>query len=87
MHPAIGKSVAVNQTEGFVKIVASKEYSEVLGAQIIGHHATDLISEIVLGRTLETTTAEIGKTPHPHPTLTEAIMEAALAAEGEVIHI
>ena len=46
---AIGKSVAINQTEGFVKIVASKEYSEVLGAQIIGHHATDLISEIVLG--------------------------------------
>ena len=84
---AIGKSVAVNQTEGFVKIVASKEYSEVLGAQIIGHHATDLISEIVLGRTLETTTAEIGKTPHPHPTLSEAIMEAALAAEGEAIHI
>ena len=84
---AIGKAVAVNQTEGFVKIVASKEYSEVLGAQIIGHHATDLISEIVLGRTLETTTAEIGKTPHPHPTLSEAIMEAALAAEGEAIHI
>jgi dihydrolipoamide dehydrogenase len=83
---AIGKSVALNQTEGFVKIVASKEYSEVLGAQIIGRHATDLISEIVLGRTLETTTAEIGKTPHPHPTLSEAIMEAALAAEGEAIH-
>jgi dihydrolipoamide dehydrogenase len=83
---AIGKAVAVNQTEGFVKIVASKEYSEVLGAQIIGRHATDLISEIVLGRTLETTTAEIGKTPHPHPTLSEAIMEAALAAEGEAIH-
>jgi dihydrolipoamide dehydrogenase len=83
---AIGKAVAVNQTEGFVKIVASKEYSEVLGAQIIGHHATDLISEIVLGRTLETTTAEIGKTPHPHPTLSEAIMEAALAAEGEAIN-
>jgi dihydrolipoyl dehydrogenase len=82
---AIGKAVAVNQTEGFVKIIASKEYSEVLGAQIIGHHATDLISEIVLGRTLETTTAEIGKTPHPHPTLSEAIMEAALAAEGEAI--
>lgn len=83
---AIGKAVAVNQTEGFVKIVASKEYSEVLGAQIIGSHATDLISEIVLGRTLETTTAEIGKTPHPHPTLSEAIMEAALAAEGEAIN-
>ena len=84
---AIGKSVAVNQTEGFVKIVASKEYSEVLGAQIIGHHATDLSSELVVGRTLVTPTAEIGKTPHPHPPLTEAIMEAALAAEGEAIHI
>jgi dihydrolipoamide dehydrogenase len=83
---AIGKAVAVNQTEGFVKIIASKEYSEVLGAQIIGHHATDLIAEIVLGRTLETTTAEIGKTVHPHPTLSEAIMEAALAAEGEAIN-
>jgi dihydrolipoamide dehydrogenase len=83
---AMGKSIAVNQTEGFVKIVASKEYSEVLGAQIIGHHATDLISEIVLGRTLETTTAEIGKTAHPHPRLSEAIMEAALAAEGEAIN-
>jgi dihydrolipoamide dehydrogenase len=83
---ANGKAVAVNQAEGFVKLIASKEYSEVLGCQIIGHHATDLISEIVLGRTLETTTAEIGKSVHPHPTLSEAIMEAALAAEGEAIN-
>ncbi len=83
---AMGKAVAVNQTEGFVKLVASKEYSEVVGCQIIGHHATDLISEVVLGRTLETTTAEIGKSVHPHPTLSEAIMEAALAAEGEAIN-
>ena len=83
---AIGKAVAVNQTEGFVKIVASKEYSEVLGCQIIGHHATELISEIVLGRKLETTTAEIGRAIHPHPTLSEALMEAALAAEGESIN-
>ena len=57
-----GKAVAINQTEGFVKIVASKEYSEVIGCQIIGHHATDLIAEVVLGRTLETTTAELGHT-------------------------
>jgi dihydrolipoamide dehydrogenase len=83
---AIGKAVAVNQTEGFVKLIASRKYSEVLGCQIIGHHATDLISEVVLGRALETTTAEIGKTPHPHPTLSEAIMEAALAAEDEAIN-
>jgi dihydrolipoamide dehydrogenase len=83
---ANGKAVAVNQTEGFVKIVASKKYGEVLGCQIIGHHATDLISEIVLGRTLETTTAELGRSIHPHPTLSESLMEAALAAEGESIN-
>jgi dihydrolipoyl dehydrogenase len=83
---ANGKAVAVNHTEGFVKIVASKEYSEVLGCQIIGHHATDLISEVVLGKTLETTTAELGHAAHPHPTMAEAIMEAALAAEGEAIN-
>jgi dihydrolipoamide dehydrogenase len=83
---ANGKAVAVNQTEGFVKIVASKQYGEVIGCQIIGHHATDLISEVVLGKTLETTTAELGHSIHPHPTLSEAIMEAALAAEGEAIN-
>jgi dihydrolipoamide dehydrogenase len=83
---ANGKAVAVNQTEGFVKIVASKQYGEVIGCQIIGHHATDLISEVVLGKTLETTTAELGHSVHPHPTLSEAIMEAALAAEGEAIN-
>jgi dihydrolipoamide dehydrogenase len=83
---ANGKAVAVNQTEGFVKIVASKQYGEVLGCQIVGHHATDLISEVVLGKTLEATTAELGRSVHPHPTLSEAIMEAALAAEGEAIN-
>jgi dihydrolipoyl dehydrogenase len=83
---ANGKAVANNQAEGFVKLVASKQYGEVIGCQIIGHHATDMISEVVLGKTLETTTAEIGRTVHPHPTLSEAIMEAALAAEGEAIN-
>jgi dihydrolipoamide dehydrogenase len=81
-----GKAVAINQTEGFVKIVATKQYSEVVGCQIIGHHATDMISEVVLGRTLEMTTAELGRAVHPHPTLSESIMEAALAAEGEAIN-
>jgi dihydrolipoamide dehydrogenase len=81
-----GKAVAINQTEGFVKIVATKQYSEVIGCQIIGHHATDMISEVVLGRTLEMTTAELGHSVHPHPTLSESIMEAALAAEGEAIN-
>jgi len=83
---ANGKSVAINQTEGFVKLVADKKYGEVLGCQIIGHHATDLISEIVLGRSLETTTLEVGRAVHPHPTLSESIMEAALAVEGEAIN-
>jgi dihydrolipoamide dehydrogenase len=83
---ANGKAVATGEPEGFVKFVVSKEYSEVVGCQIIGHHATDLISEVVLGKTLEATTAEFGRTVHPHPTLSEAIMEAALAAEGEAIN-
>src|SRR5260370_18198101 len=65
---ANGKAVAINQAEGFVKLVASKQYGEVIGCQIIGHHATDIISEVVLGKTLEPTTAQIGKTVHPHPT-------------------
>jgi dihydrolipoamide dehydrogenase len=83
---ANGKAVAINQTEGFVKLVASKQYGEVIGCQIIGHHATDLISEVVLGKALETTTLEIGHAAHPHPTLSEALMEAALAADGESIN-
>jgi len=83
---AIGKAVAIGHPDGFVKLVVSKEYSEVIGCQIIGNHATDLISEVVLGKTLETTTAELGRTVHPHPTMSEAIMEAALAAEGEAIN-
>ena len=82
-----GKAVAINEAEGFVKLVVGEQYGEVLGCQIIGHHATDLISEVVLGRTLEATTAEFGRTIHPHPTMSEAIMEAALAADGEAIHI
>jgi dihydrolipoamide dehydrogenase len=83
---AIGKAVATGHVEGFVKIVAGAQFGEVLGCQIIGHRATDLISEVVLGRALEATIAEFGKTPHPHPTLSEAIMEAALAAAGESIN-
>jgi len=84
---AIGKAVAINATEGFVKFVISSQYGEVVGCQMIGHHATDLISEVVLGKTLEATNVEFGKTVHPHPTMSEAIMEAALAVDGEAIHI
>jgi len=84
---AIGKAVAIGETTGFVKLVATRQYGEVIGCQIIGHGATDIISEVVLGKTLETTTTEIGKTAHPHPTMSEAIMQAALAADGEAIDI
>ena len=83
---AIGKAVAVGHTEGFVKLVATQPYGEVVGCQIIGQHATDLIAEVVLGKTLEATTAEFGHSVHPHPTMSEAIMEAALAADGESIN-
>jgi dihydrolipoamide dehydrogenase len=84
---ALGKAVAIGQTEGFVKMVADKKYGEVIGCQIIGHGATDMIAEVVLGKTMEATVEEFGKTVHPHPTMSEAIMEAALAADGESIHI
>ena len=83
---ANGKAVAVNHVEGFVKLVAGKKYGEVLGCQIIGHGATDMIAEVALGKTLEATTLEFGRTSHPHPTISEAIMEAALAADGEAIN-
>lgn len=83
---ANGKSVAVNHVEGFVKLVAGKKYGEVIGCQIIGHGATDMIAEVALGKTLEATTLEFGRTSHPHPTISEAIMEAALAADGEAIN-
>ncbi len=83
---ALGKAVAIGEVEGFVKIVAEKKYGEVVGCQIIGHGATDIIAEVVLGKTLEATVEEFGKSVHPHPTMSEAIMEAALAADGEAIN-
>ena len=83
---AIGKAVAVGATDGFVKLVADRRYGEVIGAAIIGRGATELIAEVGLGMTLETTVAEIGGMPHAHPTLSEALMEAALAAQGESIN-
>ncbi|MGE0824945.1 MAG: dihydrolipoyl dehydrogenase [Candidatus Binatia bacterium] len=83
---ASGKAIAKGHDEGFVKMVVDKEYGEVLGCHIIGHGATDLIAEIGLARTLEATTAELGGTVHAHPTLSEAIMEAALSAEGRAIN-
>jgi dihydrolipoamide dehydrogenase len=83
---ASGKAIAKGHDEGFVKLVVDKEYGEILGCHIIGHGATDLIAEIGLARTLEATTAELTGTVHAHPTLSEAIMEAALSAEGRGIN-
>ena len=84
---ANGKAIAVGDYEGFVKIVVDAQYGELLGAHIIGYNATELLSEISLAHTLESTYSEIGHTIHPHPTLTEAIMDAARAVDGEAIHI
>jgi dihydrolipoamide dehydrogenase len=84
---ANGRARTAGETEGFVKIVRDKKYSEILGAHIVGPHASELIAEFVIGRHLESTVEEMEKAMHPHPTLSEAIAEAALAAVGRVIHI
>jgi dihydrolipoamide dehydrogenase len=84
---AIGKARILNQTEGFVKIVSDAKYDEVLGVHIIGPHATDLIAEACVGLQLEITTEELSHTVHAHPTLTEAVMEAAHATMGRAIHL
>lgn len=83
---ASGKAIATGHTAGFAKIIAEPRYNEIVGAHIVGHGATDLIAEIGLAMTLEATTAEIAATVHAHPTLSEAILEAALAAEGRSIN-
>jgi len=83
----IGRAVAAGHTEGFVKIIRDKKYSEILGAHIVGSHATELIAEFVIGRHLESTVEEMEKAMHPHPTLSEGVAEASLAALGRAIHI
>ena len=83
---ASGKALAAGHDEGLVKLIVDKQYGEILGCHIIGHGATDLIAEVGLARTLEATTAELTGTVHAHPTLSEAIMEAALSAEGRSIN-
>jgi dihydrolipoamide dehydrogenase len=83
----IGRAVAAGHTDGFVKIIRDKQYSEILGAHIVGPHATELIAEFVVGRHLESTVEEMERAMHPHPTLSEGVSEAALAALGRPIHI
>jgi dihydrolipoamide dehydrogenase len=84
---ASGKAVAVNHPEGFVKILVGEKYGEILGAHIIGSDATELITEYGLGMKLEATVDEIHQTIHAHPTMSEALAEAAASVHGEAIHI
>lgn len=84
---ASGKASAAGAKEGFVKVVFDAKYGEWLGAHMIGANVTEMIAEAVVARNLETTGHEILKSVHPHPTMSEAIMEATAAAYGEVIHL
>jgi dihydrolipoamide dehydrogenase len=84
---ASGRASASGSKDGFVKLIFDAAYGELLGAHMIGANVTEMISEIVVARKLETTAQEIIKAVHPHPTMSEAIMEAAAAAYGEVINL
>jgi len=86
-YTASGKASASGSKDGFIKLVFDAEYGELLGAHMIGANVTEMIAELVLARKLETTAHEIIKAVHPHPTMSEAIMEAAAAAYDEVIHL
>ena len=84
---ASGKANAAGQKDGFVKMIFDAKYGELLGAHMIGANVTEMIAEIVVARKLETTGYEMIKSVHPHPTMSEAVMEAAAAAYDEVIHL
>lgn len=84
---ASGKASAAGQKDGFVKLVFDAKYGELLGAHMIGGNVTEMVAELVVAKKLEITGHELIKAIHPHPTMSEAIMEAAAAAYGEVIHI
>jgi dihydrolipoamide dehydrogenase len=83
---ANGKALGLGDYQGFVKIVTDKKYGEVLGAQMVGPDVSELLPELTLAQRFELTTREIARNVHAHPTLSEALMEAAEAAEGEAIH-
>ena len=86
-YSASGKASAAGQKEGFVKLIFDAKYGELLGAHMIGGNVTEMIAELVVAKKLEITGHELIKSIHPHPTMSEAIMEAAAAAYDEVIHI
>ena len=83
---ASGRALAADEAEGFVKLIFDKKYGELLGAHLIGSQATELIAELVMAKKLEGTAEEIIHAMHPHPTFSEAVMEAAGAAYGETVH-
>ena len=84
---ASGKASAIGAKDGFVKVIFDAKYGEWLGCHMVGYGVTDLIAEAVVARNLETTGHEIIKSVHPHPTMSEAIMEAVALAYGECIHL
>jgi dihydrolipoamide dehydrogenase len=84
---ASGRALAAGETDGFVKLIFEKKYGELLGVHMVGEQVTELLSELVLARKLEATEQEILEAMHPHPTISEAVMEAAAAADGRAIHI
>jgi len=83
---AIGKALVFGESDGFVKMIADEESNDILGVHMIGPHVTDMISEAGLAQVLDATPWEVAHTIHPHPTLSEAIGEAALAVDGKAIH-
>ncbi|KAJ4440768.1 hypothetical protein ANN_28143 [Periplaneta americana] len=84
---ALGKSVCDGNTEGFVKVIFDDKYDEWLGCHMIGNHVTDIISEVVVARKLEATNHEIITCIHPHPSLSESILESVAHAYGKAIHL
>jgi dihydrolipoamide dehydrogenase len=84
---ANGKALAINDYEGFIKIVSDSQYDQILGVHMVGPHVTDMIAEAAGMIRLETTTEELARTVHPHPTLSEVVMEAAHVVLGQAIHM
>jgi dihydrolipoamide dehydrogenase len=82
-----GKALGLGEREGFVKIIADARYGEILGAHLVGPDVTELLPELTLARFAELTAEEIARNVHAHPTLSEALMEAAHDVEGQAIHI
>ena len=84
---ANGKALGLGEKVGFVKLISEKQYGEILGAHMIGHGVTELLPELTLAQYAELTPEEIARNVHAHPTMSEAIMEAAHGLEGAAIHI